>query len=64
LESEDHEVVEADSFVSTMDAFQTPHCCGAVITDILLPAGNGQDLADLVRQAGVPAMLCTGNPTT
>jgi|tagenome__1003787_1003787.scaffolds.fasta_scaffold20330339_2 DNA-binding response OmpR family regulator len=56
------EVIEADSFASAKTTFQQEaECCEAVITDVLLPDGNGQDLAELVRPAGVPVLLCTGD---
>jgi DNA-binding response OmpR family regulator len=64
LEDEGHDVIEADSLASAMAAFQPPHRYEAVIADVLLPDGSGQDLAELARQAGVPVLLCTGDINT
>lgn len=62
LRADGHHVEEAYDVTTAMAALMTPDSCDAVISDVGLPGGSGIDLADRAARAGIPALLCTGDP--
>jgi DNA-binding NtrC family response regulator len=62
LWDEGHVVIEASDFPAAVAVLAAPDTCDAVVADVRLPSGSGIALADLARQAGIPVLLCTGDP--
>jgi CheY-like chemotaxis protein len=63
LREEGYLVVEAQDGDSALSALTAPAKCDAVIVDVVLPGGStGLQIADFVKQAGIPVLLYTGHP--
>lgn len=62
LEEDGHDVIEAGEFSSAAAVLSAPEACDAVVADVRLPDGSGIALAALARKAGIPVLLCTGEP--
>ena len=62
LGEEGHDIIEAADFTTAATVLSMEGACDAVVADVRLPDGSGIALAELARNAGLPALLCTGDP--
>jgi DNA-binding response OmpR family regulator len=56
-----HDAVFASTYSEAEQHLRTA-VWDVMVTDMVLPDGNGLDLARAARARGMPALLCTGHP--